>query len=686
MSGGKKKDVLVRELRRRGLEFVSQSQFHRAAQVYLELMDLEPEEGDWPKRAADCFWQLKDASARLKYTVRAAEIYCDGGFLLKAVAMCKVVLSLDPTHQETQQRLALLYAKRPETTRHHPPASWADSAAVASSQTAGSELSQEARRARARLAAAQALRRIRAQRKMAQEEISAPPPEVSVASPVRPDLDGPSLPSLQPNVRAPSLHALSLHVHLPSERRSLVPTSPPTAYSISMSQLPPADVLVHPPLPTFPAVQHDLAEMEPPRPRSSKPAPTTRTTRSAREGLPPPEVLFAPQPRATSAKRPPIVEQLAPRTPRRSPDRREAFQGPPAFQRPAFIRPGALLGSITETSATPKMSKTDPPHTPEPGQPVLELDLPEDPESSALELAPLSIAPSTVEVQEPSARGDLDDSPSAFDTLLSQFEDMPLFGSLGHDSMVTLINGMELVQLVDGQVLFEEGDLADSMYVVTEGTLLAEVDRAPGSPLLVAELKEGQFFGEIGLLSDQPRQARVRAKGICRLLRIEREIVAELMQKDSTFLATLLEFLRDRLVTYVAQTSPLFATLPTTEGLQLAKSFEFLELDDDTALLEPGQHPTGLYVLLAGSAFCYRPKARQQFTALGPGAMFGEGPLLSRSASDMEVRTTSKCFALFLEAPRFFELIMTHPTVLAYVSSLDGDALNAEWSEHATLF
>src|SRR5690349_15235730 len=274
MSAGKKKDVVVRELRRRGLEFVSQNQFHRAAQVYLELMDLEPEEGDWPKRAADCFWQLKDAAARLKYTVRAAEIYCDGGFLLKAVAMCKVVLSLDPSHQETQQRLALLYAKRPEASRNPVPPSWADPTAMVSSRAQGSEQTQEARRARARLAAALALRRIRAQRKITQEEgpnnadlpgdapqtsgptpqVAFVSPQVTLASPAAPSLSspeqsrpatqprpvpapvqldpaGPALPSLQPNVRAPSLHAISLHAHLPSERRSLVPTSPPTAYS-----------------------------------------------------------------------------------------------------------------------------------------------------------------------------------------------------------------------------------------------------------------------------------------------------------------------------------------------------------------------------------------------------------------------------------------------------------------------
>ncbi|HXS18779.1 MAG TPA: cyclic nucleotide-binding domain-containing protein, partial [Polyangiaceae bacterium] len=697
MSAAKKKDVHVRELRRRGLEFVTQNQFHRAAQIYLELMDLEPEEGDWPRRAADCFWQLKDAAARLKYSVRAAEIYCDGGFLLKAVAMCKVVLNLDPSHQETQQRLALLYAKRPETTRNHLPASLADSAATISTQTQGSDQSQEARRSRARLAAALALRRIRAQRKAHQEEPQSATGVESVVhtdalQPSVPEPSEPAPPADQP-ARAPSLHAISLHAHLPSEKRSLVPTSPSTAYSISLSQLPPADVMVLPPLPTFSGMSSALPlgmeGLDPTWPKASAPPATPPGSRSARDGLPAPEILFAPAHPPKTANRPATP---APERPLPSP-RGAGLRDPAAHNRPAaYIRPAALFGTVTETSATRTLPDTIVPPTPDPSGPVLELDLPEEDESSSLELAPFSLAPSTAQPDaettcdaEPDAEAtdiELDDQPSAFDTLFSQFENLPLFGSLGHDSMVTLINGMDLVELSDGQVLFEEGDLADSMYVVTEGTLLAEVDRTASTPLVVAELVEGQFFGEIGLLSDQPRQARVRAQGVCRLLRIERHVVAELMAKDSTFLATLLEFLRDRLVTYVAQTSPLFATLPTEEGLELARSFEFLEVDDDTALLEPGLHPTGLYVLLAGSAFCYRPKSRQQFTQLGPGAMFGEGPLLSRTASDMEVRTTSKCFALFLGAARFRELIMTHPTVLAYVSSLDGESDRMEWSDH----
>src|SRR6187551_2493057 len=109
----KRKDEQVRELRRRGLELVAHDQFLKAAAIYAKLHQIEPEEGDWARRAAECFWHLKDERAQLRYSILAAEAFCDGGCLLKAIAMCKVVLNRDPAHVQTQQRLVLVYAQRP---------------------------------------------------------------------------------------------------------------------------------------------------------------------------------------------------------------------------------------------------------------------------------------------------------------------------------------------------------------------------------------------------------------------------------------------------------------------------------------------------------------------------------------------------------------------------------------------
>ena len=49
--------------------------------------------------------------------VQLANEYAENGFMLKAIATCKVVLEIDPNHTETQQRLAELYSNRSGSSR-----------------------------------------------------------------------------------------------------------------------------------------------------------------------------------------------------------------------------------------------------------------------------------------------------------------------------------------------------------------------------------------------------------------------------------------------------------------------------------------------------------------------------------------------------------------------------------------
>lgn len=601
MISGKKKEVRVRELRRRGLEFVAQDQFAKAAQVYIRLTELEPEEGDWARRAADCFWQLKDDRERFKYSVVAAEAYCDGGFLLKAIAMCKVVLSLDPDHKETQERLGRLYAKGPlalntsasdsiktvtvESVDPVRSSRRGEAAVVVKSSPAEPRDApkRDARRERARLAAAAALRQIRAQRQAQKDSFlesasspasKMPEPEsvdapLSLGLPVtEPPNTGP--PSTPP---APSLHAISLRARLPSIALSLRPEHPQAVHCIELGQLPP-----------LPEIGQYLTDQSAP--------PTS---------LPHPSELFEPR----------------------------------------MIEPDDDGNDISSETGSDLLPPTH------------------------LSLSPVSPAPS----------------------IFAQFENIPLFSALSYSTLIDLINQLELVELTPGQVLFRRGDPAEAMYVITDGSIHAEFETPSGSSIVLEELNEGDFFGEIGLLSDQPRQALVRAQNHCRLLCLQRNVVARLMETDPTFLLTLVEFLRQRLVAHLLQTSPLFAVLPEDERRDLAERFDFLEIDEDTALLEPGQRPAGMYVLLAGSALAFGTKGRSRLTRLEPGAIFGEGPLLRNETSDMEVVTTSKCFALCLAADKFRVLMMTHPPVLAYVSSLEPMVEDGPYlGDHVTLY
>ena len=78
-----------------------------------ELEKLDPSEPDWPRRAAECHRVLGQAKAQVEALGRAAERYMVQGLVPKAIATCKVILSIDPKHTETQQRLAALHGSPP---------------------------------------------------------------------------------------------------------------------------------------------------------------------------------------------------------------------------------------------------------------------------------------------------------------------------------------------------------------------------------------------------------------------------------------------------------------------------------------------------------------------------------------------------------------------------------------------
>jgi NADH dehydrogenase len=72
-------------------------------------------------------------------------------------------------------------------------------------------------------------------------------------------------------------------------------------------------------------------------------------------------------------------------------------------------------------------------------------------------------------------------------------------------------SGIQNQHFEPGDVVFQQGDLGDSVYVIEEGEcdVLQEKD---GAQNLLATLKAGDYFGEMALLSDQSRNATIQAR------------------------------------------------------------------------------------------------------------------------------------------------------------------------------
>jgi CRP-like cAMP-binding protein len=91
-----------------------------------------------------------------------------------------------------------------------------------------------------------------------------------------------------------------------------------------------------------------------------------------------------------------------------------------------------------------------------------------------------------------------------------RLKDLPLFEGMSHDALVDCASLFQQTEMLAGSSLASEGDFAYKFFVVLDGE--AEVYRDFKH---VADLTAGDFFGEMGVISGQRRNARVTAKSRC---------------------------------------------------------------------------------------------------------------------------------------------------------------------------
>jgi CRP-like cAMP-binding protein len=99
----------------------------------------------------------------------------------------------------------------------------------------------------------------------------------------------------------------------------------------------------------------------------------------------------------------------------------------------------------------------------------------------------------------------------------NRLKSLPLFEGVGDEDLEKIAPFVSEVSVSEGKHLVEEGDYAYEFMAIEEGT--AEVRR--GDQIL-AELGPGDFFGEMGLIDSDRRNATVVAKTGLRLITLDR--------------------------------------------------------------------------------------------------------------------------------------------------------------------
>jgi small-conductance mechanosensitive channel/CRP-like cAMP-binding protein len=105
-----------------------------------------------------------------------------------------------------------------------------------------------------------------------------------------------------------------------------------------------------------------------------------------------------------------------------------------------------------------------------------------------------------------------------------------LFGPLAPEEREALRSRLVHVSFAPGEPVVEQGARADSLYVVESGELAVFVAGADGASVEVGQLGPGDAFGEMALLTGEPRTATVKAKTAASLYRIDKDALAPLLK------------------------------------------------------------------------------------------------------------------------------------------------------------
>ena len=99
-------------LKDKAARLFGRGRYDKAVLAYREVVASDPRDMNSRLRLGDAYRRLNKMGSALLCYREVADFYARDGLLLKAIAACKLVLDLDPSHEDTQSLLADLYSKR----------------------------------------------------------------------------------------------------------------------------------------------------------------------------------------------------------------------------------------------------------------------------------------------------------------------------------------------------------------------------------------------------------------------------------------------------------------------------------------------------------------------------------------------------------------------------------------------
>ncbi len=128
----------------------------------------------------------------------------------------------------------------------------------------------------------------------------------------------------------------------------------------------------------------------------------------------------------------------------------------------------------------------------------------------------------------------------------SLIQNTPLFTDLYPEIVDKIFTASKHINYNSGETIVNEGDLGNSLFIILRGSVNVRKN-LDGRQHTIAVLNEGDIFGEIALMINQPRTATVVAAENSELLQVFRRSLEPIMKEHPSLLIRLNKMMADRI-------------------------------------------------------------------------------------------------------------------------------------------
>jgi CRP-like cAMP-binding protein len=292
-------------------------------------------------------------------------------------------------------------------------------------------------------------------------------------------------------------------------------------------------------------------------------------------------------------------------------------------------------------------------------------------EHQALELADqisrlTSLTGSELQRQVTSVASDL----SAFDLEAPALEgDLPLFSAFSEPVLNQLLNALQLRNFAEGDLLIEEGEEADGVFLICCGEVNISRRTQEGETIDLATVGAGSLVGEMGLITNSPRVATVSADDEVWALMLPAPAYALMQSCKEEVYAALSHLVGGRMLQNLTRFSPIFRAIPRSAHAELLREFKSMVVNPGEVLLQQGKRGRGLFLILDGLV---------RVTQLGhleprwlrEGDIFGETSLVYDSPVTATCTAVRRSLLFALSPERFKALLEQYPEIRESLSEL----------------